>query len=307
MTDYNIYNPFSPEFYWAPEGYCALPPLIIPDKSFYLIGFAFALFFTAYRIAAVKFIWRPLGNWCDIQNSGVLQKFTESAFRASYYGPIWCVAAYYGWFEAWTWNSRVIFDDMYTLSTDDMTAPFRWIYYIQFGWYVHCTYAHLVLDTRKKDFTEMLIHHVLTLSLINSSLAAGFGYFRIGIFIFISLDLCDVFLEGAKVLRYAGHVALAYVSFGFLLVSWIFFRLFWYIDMVWNCQQTMGPHDTPYYFFYWVTLWGLAGLQVFWFFLIVRVIIRAITTGEADDVREPADFTPDRKKKTGSKNKKKNT
>jgi hypothetical protein len=48
------------------------------------------------------------------------------------------------------------------------------LYIIQLGWYVHCTYAHLFLDKRKKDFVAMLIHHIVTLALLYGSFVVGY-------------------------------------------------------------------------------------------------------------------------------------
>ena len=45
---------------------------------------------------------------------------------------------------------------------------------ISFGWYAHCLYAHIYLDPRKKDYWEMVVHHIAALSLIYLALVKGY-------------------------------------------------------------------------------------------------------------------------------------
>ena len=42
----------------------------------------------------------------------------------------------------------------------------KWIYLIECGFYFHSIYATLFMDTKRKDFVVMLVHHVLTLVLL---------------------------------------------------------------------------------------------------------------------------------------------
>jgi hypothetical protein len=49
-----------------------------------------------------------------------------------------------------------------------------WVYMFQLSWYLHCTYAHLFLDKYKKDFWVMLIHHIVTLGLVEVAYTAGY-------------------------------------------------------------------------------------------------------------------------------------
>jgi len=55
----------------------------------------------------------------------------------------------------------------------DMVIPFdiKLMYFIQCGFYLHSIYATLYMDYKRKDFYVMLIHHVLTMTLILVSYA----------------------------------------------------------------------------------------------------------------------------------------
>ena len=41
-----------------------------------------------------------------------------------------------------------------------------WLYMLHMGFYLHCTYATLYLETIRRDFGVMLTHHILTLGLL---------------------------------------------------------------------------------------------------------------------------------------------
>ena len=43
------------------------------------------------------------------------------------------------------------------------------MYFIQCGFYLHSIYGTLYMDYKRKDFYAMLIHHVLTITLIGAS------------------------------------------------------------------------------------------------------------------------------------------
>ena len=41
-----------------------------------------------------------------------------------------------------------------------------WLYMIQMGFYLHCAYASVYLETIRRDFIILMMHHVLTLGLL---------------------------------------------------------------------------------------------------------------------------------------------
>lgn len=118
-------------------------------------------------------------------------------------------------------------------------------YSAQIGWYLHGVYTHFFLDTKKSDFAIMIVHHVVTLSLLYGAFICGYSptshhdrlscfslhlvcrYFRIGMLVMFSMDVCDIFLYGAKILKIiksGGKIdypkAVYYVGFGMIPISW---------------------------------------------------------------------------------------
>lgn len=42
----------------------------------------------------------------------------------------------------------------------------HWLYMVQMGFYIHCAYASIYLETIRRDFVVLMLHHILTLGLL---------------------------------------------------------------------------------------------------------------------------------------------
>ncbi len=42
----------------------------------------------------------------------------------------------------------------------------HWLYMVEMGFYLHCCYATVYIETIRRDFTIMMAHHVVTLGLL---------------------------------------------------------------------------------------------------------------------------------------------
>ena len=82
-----------------------------------------------------------------------------------------------GWYVDDEWRVRAfILAVRFSLLLDwssDMSVPFdiKLMYFVQCGFYLHSIYGTLYMDYKRKDFYAMLIHHVLTMTLIFVSYA----------------------------------------------------------------------------------------------------------------------------------------
>ena len=72
-------------------------------------------------------------------------------------------------------------------------------YCLQLGYYVQAVPALYVWDLKRKDFYQMLVHHFVTFSLICYSIRTNLV--RAGAMILLIHDVCDVFMEAAKLFR----------------------------------------------------------------------------------------------------------
>lgn len=51
----------------------------------------------------------------------------------------------------------------------DVPNGVYWLYMLQIGFYVHCVYASVFIETIRRDFVVLMIHHFLTLGLLGYS------------------------------------------------------------------------------------------------------------------------------------------
>lgn len=103
-------------------------------------------------------------------------------------------------------------------------------YTMAFGTYLHLFFFQFI-DVRKKDFAEMLLHHMVTLLLISLSWLTNFV--RFGCLVIFVHDPVDVVLELSKIFNYVhtyggGKAAgrLADVFFFLFVATFVYTRLY---------------------------------------------------------------------------------
>ncbi|MES1907569.1 MAG: hypothetical protein MHM6MM_000664 [Cercozoa sp. M6MM] len=228
-------------------------------------------------------------------------KFVESAFRFWAYGSLWY------------FNCQLLLNSDYFADTSrnwlswpmqEVTVSQKLFYILQCALNVHLLVWHLLYDERKKDFVVMLVHHVVTISLISFSYA--FNYLRIGIWVTFCHDVTDVLMEVAKLHKYLGFASAANVIFALFTVSWLVFRLFLFpfraiASIVTDYATLQGGEMSVFQYGFVSFLLILQCMHIYWFVLIMRIVVTTIVTGEAEDNRtddgddadEKADFQED--------------
>lgn len=79
----------------------------------------------------------------------------------------------------------------------------KFYYFLEVSFYTAATIVHVTKSSaasQNKDFWVMLIHHVVTVSLIITSYYIN--VYRVGVVVMLLHDWCDPFLETAKLLKY---------------------------------------------------------------------------------------------------------
>lgn len=75
-------------------------------------------------------------------------------------------------------------------------------YYLLYGARYVQAIVSVLLEHRRKDFVEMIVHHITTIALIGLSFSVG--YIRVGAIIMLIFDPADVPLHTAKQFKYLG-------------------------------------------------------------------------------------------------------
>jgi ceramide synthetase len=128
-------------------------------------------------------------------------------------------------------NVHAVWDDWEI----NMKVPsdIRILYFIECGFYLHSIYATLYMDVKRKDNFVMLLHHVLTMTLITVSYATR--YHKIGLLVLFVHDVTDILLEFTKLNVYLKNRDKKYYPIHEHVsnVGFAIFTLAWYVFL--NC------------------------------------------------------------------------
>lgn len=181
-----------------------------------------------------------------------------------------------------------------------MSLEFKGYYLFVLAFWIHSV-SILLSEPRRNDHYAMLSHHIITILLVALSWYGNFH--RIGHAIMLIMDIGDIPLSVTKMLRYAGEVRVSNVLFVLFMLLWIVTRFYLYFYVLYSClfelptfPEVMGWHpeegrflSQPVYYIFAVLLIALAGLMVFWGWLIARVAYKATAGTGVDDVRSDSE------------------
>ena len=250
------------------------------------------------------------------------EKFSQSALEALIYLCFFLVGMRIVRTQAWFWPSRNWWKDQ---TSDSRTqADFRGYYLLYVARYV-AEIISVGLEYDRKDKREMLLHHFSTVFLIGISYAYGFTRVGGIIMLLLDpadvpLHVAKLFKYvadarkselnkvntgrsnndniSAAATQRAITVGkrcqfMADVLFGVFMVTFFITRLVMYPYVVYSshfeCRKFVNvERNLALLIGYWsciVLLYIVLALQAYWFYLILKVAIKVITKGEAEDVR----------------------
>lgn len=258
--------------------------------AFYIIVFTFTREFLMQRLIL------PIAKSYGIKSRAKQYRFMEQFYTAIYFaifGPfgLWVMSRT----PVWYFNTAGMYEGFPHRAHEGW---FKAYYLLQASyWAQQAVVLMLQLEAPRKDFKELVLHHVVTLALIGLSYRFHFTY--MGIAVYITHDISDFFLATSKIFNYLdfwwgpGYFA------GFLFV-WAYTRHYLNLRIIWSLLPngqfaTVGPYelnwDTQQYKC-WISqsitaplLAILQAVNIFWFVLIVRILVRYLVRGVAKDER----------------------
>ncbi|XP_050388406.1 ceramide synthase 6 [Patella vulgata] len=222
-----------------------------------------------------------------------LHKFTESSWRFIFYLLIFWYGVVVLHNKPWVWDRKLTFQGWpYHHVTNDIF----WYYAIEAGFYVSLLIS-VFSDVRRKDFWEMVVHHLCTLGLMFTSYSGSL--LRVGALVLVVHDAVDYWLEAAKLFKYIATVnkkwqPLCDILFVIFFIIWIATRLI--IFPVWIIYNTLflAPNYfgfPPLYFLINFMLVALQILHIFWSIIIGKIAWNAINKGGIEkDERSDSDI-----------------
>ncbi|KAF3012954.1 hypothetical protein E8E14_001143 [Neopestalotiopsis sp. 37M] len=263
---------------------------------------AFVTFYTIVLSFTREFIMqellRPIARYFGIRSRGKQSRFLEQAYTAIYFaflGPA-------GMFvmsrtPVWYFNTRGMYEGFPHMTHE---AYFKFYYLFQAAyWAQQAIVLVLGQEARRKDFKELVGHHIVSLMLIALSYRFHFTY--MGLAVYITHDISDFFLATSKTLNYLDSSIMG-PYFAVFVCSWVYLRHFLNLKIIWSILTEftyVGPFELN-----WETqqykcrlsqvitfslLAALQALNLFWLFFIVRIAYRFVTQNVAEDDRSEAD------------------
>ncbi|KAK1023028.1 sphingosine N-acyltransferase lag1 [Friedmanniomyces endolithicus] len=272
--------------------------------------FAFVAFYTVVLTFTREFLMqqmiRPIGIWCGIRARGKLSRFMEQFYTAIYFG----VAGPLGFWvmsrtPVWYFNTVGMYEGYPHRAHE---ALFKAYYLLQASyWMQQALVLMLQLEKPRKDFKELVLHHIITLALIWCSYRFHFTY--IGVAVYVTHDISDFFIATSKIFNYLDFWITGPYFVMFLCI-WAYLRH--YINLLvlktlispgripytnirtgefatvgpyelnWELQQYKSSVSQPMVF---LLLASLQTINIIWFFLLVRIALRYLIKGEQKDER----------------------
>lgn len=222
------------------------------------------------------------------REEAALHKFNEVSWKLlchvvlTWYGAVAVLARERWWYDVDSCWER------YPHMVNSKAA--YWYYMLEFGAFGHEMMA-IFWEARRSDFWAMLTHHVATLLLIAGSYTCNF--LPIGCLVMIVHDIADVFLELAKLFNYMSKArpwAKRLTDALFVLFALVFLvtRLLVFPFRVWWANSMKMPRK---YFGYHYTGIGVLNvfcvvlivLHAYWMFLILRMAVKMLASGEVSN------------------------
>ncbi|KAK3295842.1 TLC domain-containing protein [Chaetomium fimeti] len=274
----------------------------LPQYGKGLWDIAFVSFYTVVLSFTREFIMqeilRPMARYAGLKSRGKQARYMEQMYTALYFGILGPTGMYVmSRTPVWYFNTRGMYEN-FPHQTHD--AVFKFYYLFQAAYWAQQAIVLLLgMEKPRKDFKELVGHHIVSLALIGLSYRFHFTY--MGLAVYITHDISDFFLATSKTLNYLDHWLTGPYYFTFMCV-WIYLRHYLNLRILFSLFtefKTVGPYgldwETQQYkgtLSFVITLGLLSSLQalnLFWLFFILRIAYRFAVHNVAKDDRSDAE------------------
>ncbi|KAH7914205.1 TLC domain-containing protein [Hygrophoropsis aurantiaca] len=292
-------NPFEPLLFVSHH-----IPTSTPDDPRYAKGYL-DLVFVSYYIIFYSFVrqfitiivCRPIARYFGIRRQSKLDRFGEQGYALVYFAVMgaWGYRIMGQLPTFWYRTSNFFIDYPHW----DMKPELKRYYLMQSAyWCQQLIVLLLRLEKPRKDYTELVAHHFVTLWLIFWSYLVNMTL--MGNAVYMSMDIPDAFLAFSKLLNYMRWGKSKVVSFVVFLCVWTYFRHWLNLVMLWSVwyEFDLVPETAKRWSVkdgVWLTWWMkyqmfapillLQLLNLFWYFLMWRILIRSIVKASMTDER----------------------
>ncbi|KAI4170542.1 MAG: hypothetical protein LQ343_004919 [Gyalolechia ehrenbergii] len=286
------------------------------DDSFLVMYWV--VVFCGLRAVVMDYVLTPLAQLVGLEKKKEKTRFAEQAWVLIYDSVFWSLGMYIMYSSKYWLDTRQLWANW---PDREMDGLFKWYYLVQFAFWIQQIIV-VNIEERRKDHWQMFTHHIITCILMFTSY--GYHQTKVGNTILCLMDVVDILLPLAKLLKYLRFKRACDYAFGAFMLIWVGARHVLYLmicyslyaeipqEITYGCYRGSngnleGPFDVPNDFDHllqpfrdpeglvcwndnikWAFLGTLLALQVLllmWFCLIVQVALRVLKGGEAEDSR----------------------
>lgn len=251
------------------------------------------IFFTFMRDFLMDVIIKPMALKL-VDTTHKQKRVMEQMFSLIYYGisgPIGLYIMYNS--NLWLFKTNTMY-----ATYPDFTMPksIKIFYLFQSSfWAQQASVLILQLEKPRKDYNQLVFHHIITLLLI--WLSYVFHFTNMGLAVYITMDVSDWFLSLTKILNYLNSPYTPH-SFIFFMLIWGYLRHFINLKILWSLMtefKSVGDYNLNFatsQYKCWISqtitfllIGGLQLVNLFWSFLILRILYRLVVNGVQQDER----------------------
>jgi len=225
-----------------------------------------------------RFVRRNSRYWKD------LSKFMDCCWQLLYYTLYLLFGVYVLCDKEWFYDIRICWRKY---PRHEITADMWWYYMIPLGFYYSQIIFDLVGTNKRKDSTQMLIHHFATILLMTLSFTVNMV--RMGCLILFVHECADIPLLLAKICGYIGKKHLMDPLFKIFVVLWIITRLglfpFKLIKSTVFEAHVQEDMFYPIYYIFNGLLLTIFAMHLVWTYYIIQIIVKQLKTDVVSDVR----------------------
>ncbi|KAK7957087.1 Sphingosine N-acyltransferase-like protein [Apiospora aurea] len=184
---------------------------------------------TGIRAALMQHVLVPLGWRWGASTKKDVTRFAEQGWVLAYYSAAWPLGMYLYYKSPYFLNLEGLWVGWpQSRELDGLMKGYfsvQWAYWLQQLIVVN-------IEASRKDYWEMVIHHVITTSLIAGSYA--YHLTRVGHLILMLMDAVELVFPLAKCLKYIGFTTVCDIIFGVFMVTWALTRHLFYLMVTWS-------------------------------------------------------------------------
>ncbi|KAG5648976.1 hypothetical protein DXG03_000325 [Asterophora parasitica] len=255
------------------------------------------VFFSCVRQLITINACRPVARYFGLKKEAKLDRFGEQGYALVYFSILGaCGYRVMSLLPTYWYRTETFWIDY---PHWDMIPELKRYYLMQMAyWCQQLIVLVLGLEKPRKDFKELVAHHLVTLWLVGWSYMLNLTY--IGTAVYMSMDIPDAFLAFSKLLNYMQWEKSKTVAFVIFISVWSYFRHYLNLKILWSvwfeidaapAASRIWDGVTGAYLPGWMTLqiflplFLLQLLNLFWYSLMLRILYRSVKTSTIDDDR----------------------